>query len=545
MKNSVLKEYRILHKVAPLEFALKMFTSLVIRGILLVIPILFSQAIEFITDGDYNNAFLFIVISIVITLVYRLFEGFNQMTYYKLYTKLFNYYSSLALAKTRDNSLFSLSRFSSSAYSNIVITDVDIICTFFTSFVIRIVQIIEFLVIYGYFFSLNIYIFISAIVTSLIMLVIAIKSGNKIQDLNEKRKNNLDLMSSSVYEYFVGIKEIKSYNIYDQIYGIANKNINKYLSAHAKYNVKFNFNNHLFLYVFEAFRLATILYGMFLVKEGYFAVGTLLIIYNYYQKIIDNFNTILTINVDYRNLKVSLSRFNKLIEYSKKDKKGLIVDKNHIKTSLDLKNILYGFRDNPTLKNASMHIEGNSLTVLKGRDEAALNGIFDLLLKLNRQHEGTIDIGDIPIEEIDDDSYYSIISSVRRQTVFFNLSIKDNFTLINNDFDKVIELSKKLGLDDEIMKLPKGYDTVLNDNTPVSASTKKLLVIVRMLLKESKILLIDDIMDVLDEDHEKKVLKMLEDMKKDHTIIIISNSKEIIDKADKVYDVSDKTIRSI
>ena len=53
----------------------------------------------------------------------------------------------------------------------------------------------------------------------------------------------------------------------------------------------------MFLYVFEAFRLLTVLYGIYLVKDGYFAVGTLLIIYNYYQKIIDNFNTILTINV--------------------------------------------------------------------------------------------------------------------------------------------------------------------------------------------------------------------------------------------------------
>jgi ATP-binding cassette subfamily B protein len=545
MKTNFIKEYKIVHKIAPLEFFLKMFTSIVIRGILLVIPILFSDAIEYVTDGDYDTAIIFILVSAIITFVYRFFEGLNQMTYYKLYNKLFNYYSSLALSKTRDNSLFSLSRFSSSAFSNIVITDVDVICTFFTSFVIRIVQVIEFIIIYSYFLSLDVYIFASAIAISLFMLIVSITSGTKVQELNEKRKTNLDGMSASVFDYFVSIKEIKSYNIFDEIFGLTNKNIDKYLKSNAKYNVKFNFNNHMFLYIFEAFRLATVLYGIILVKDGNFAVGTLLLIYNYYQKIIDNFNTILTINVDYRNLSVSLNRFNKLIEYSKKDKKGLIVDKNHIKTNIEFNNILYGFRDNPTLDNASMTIDDNSLTVLKGRDEAAQNGIFDLLLKLNRQHEGTIKIGGIPIEEIDDDSYYSIVSSVRRQTVFFNISIKENFTLINNDFDKVLEVAKKIGLDDKINKLPKGYDTILTDTTPISQTTKKLLVITRMLLKESKVLLIDDIMDALDEEHEKKVLDMLVDMKKDHTIIIISNSKEIISKADKVYDVSDKTIRSI
>ncbi len=147
MKYGFINEMRRVRKVARLEIFLKGFTSIVIRGILLVIPILFSNVIDYITDKEYESAFIFIVISIIITLIYRLFEGFNQMTYYKLYNKLFNYYNNLALEKTKDNSLFSLSRFSSSAFSNIVISDVDIICGFFTAGVIRIVQVIEFVII--------------------------------------------------------------------------------------------------------------------------------------------------------------------------------------------------------------------------------------------------------------------------------------------------------------------------------------------------------------------------------------------------------------
>ena len=545
MKGSFRSELKTVLKVAPFEYFLKFFTSIVIRGILLIIPILFSEVINYVTDKNYDGAVLLIIVSIAITLVYRLFEGFNQMAYYKLYNKLFKYYNSLALSKTVDNSLFSLSRFTSSAYSNIVISDVDIISGFFTAGVIRVVQIIEFLIIYVYFLSLDLYIFISALLISLIMLIISIKSGNKVQELNEKRKSSLDGMSASTFDFFVGIKEIKSYHIFDQIFNITHKEVEKYLQANGKYNVKFNFNNHMFLYVFEAFRLLTVLYGLFLVKDGYFAVGTLLLIYNYYQKIIDNFNTILTINVEYRNLMVSLNRFYRLVEYSKHSKKGLIVDKNHVKGSIEFKDILYGFRDNPTLNKASMYIDSNTITVLSGRDEAAQNGIFDLILKLNRQHEGTIKIGDIDIEEIDDDSFYNIVSSVRRQNMFFDVSIKDNFTMINGDFNRVQDVCKRIGLEEKILKLPKGYDTVLTDTTPISQSTKKLIVIARLLLKESKILLIDDIINALDSEHEKKVLNLLEEMKANHTIVIISNSKEILAKADKIFDVSDKQIKSM
>jgi ABC-type bacteriocin/lantibiotic exporter with double-glycine peptidase domain len=545
MKGNFRNELKTVLKVAPFEYFLKFFTSIVIRGILLVIPILFSYVIDCVTDKVFDKAILFIIISIVITLVYRLFEGFNQMAYYKLYNKLFSYYNKLALTKTVDNSLFSLSRFTSSSYSNIVIADVDIISGFFTAGVIRVVQIIEFIVIYTYFLSLDLYIFISAIAISLVMIVIAIKSGKKVQLLNEKRKTSLDEMGSSAFDFFVSIKEIKSYHIFNEVSTLTNKNVDKYLKDNRNYNVKFNFDNHMFLYVFEAFRLLTVLYGIILVKDGHFAVGTLLIIYNYYQKIIDNFNTILTINVEYRNLIVSLNIFYKLVEYSKNNKKGLTVDKNHIKGNIELKNILYGFRDNPTLNKASMNITENTITVLSGRDEAAQNGIFDLLLKLNRQHEGSIKIGDIDIDEIDDSSYYNIISSVRRQTAFFDVSIKDNFTMINGDFNRVQFICREIGLEEKILKLPKGYDTVLTDTTPISQSTKKLIVIARLLLKESRILLIDDIINALDEEHETKVLNVLEKMKKDHTIGIISNAKEIQARADKIFDVSDKVIKSM
>ena len=117
--------------------------------------------------------------------------------------------------------------------------------------------------------------------------------------------------------------------------------------------------------------------------------------------------------------------------------------------------------------------------------------------------------------------------------------------MINPDFNRVVSVCKEIGLDEKIMKLPKGYDTILTDTTPISQSTRKLLVIARLLLKESKILLIDDIIDALDEEHERKILDVLSELKKNHTIVIISNSKEIIKRADKIYEVSDKTIKSI
>ena len=122
--------------------------------------------------------------------------------------------------------------------------------------------------------------------------------------------------------------------------------------------------------------------------------------------------------------------------------------------------------------------------------------------------------------------------------MFFDIPIKENFTMINPDFDKVVEICKLVGLDEEIMKLDKGYDTIVDENTPLTMSTKKLLVIVRMLISESKILLIDDVINVLDEKHEKRLMDLLMEMKKNHTILIIAHSRRIISRADKIIEVT-------
>ncbi len=545
MKGQFSSELKTVLKVAKCEFLLKTFTSIVMRGTLLIIPILFSEAINYVTLGDGNMAIIMIIISMFLISIYRFFEGYNQVTYYKLYRKLFKFYNDQAVLLTKENSMFSLSRFSPGQYTNMVITDVDIISGFFSSSVIRVVQLVEFVVIFVYFLFLDVNVFIFTLIVSLIMLLISFKLGNKVQKYNEKRKSELDKITSLVYDYFGGIKEIKSFNIYDKIYPSIESKRNSYLDAHSKYNVKFNCNNSFILWVFEICRLLAVLYVSLQVIDGVKDVGVVLVIYNYYQKIIDNFLIILTLNVEFRNVTVSINRFNHIREYSNKKHSNLVLEKDKVVGNIEFRGVLYGFRNDPILNRISFNIPSNSITVLSSCNETAQTGIFDLLLRLNRQHEGSITLDGNNISDINDENYYSLISSVRRQTMFFDVSIKDNLTMINHDFDAIVETCKLVGLHEDIMKLDKGYDTIISENTPLSASSRKLLVIVRMLLKESKILLIDDVINILDDKHEKRLMDMLMVMKKDHTILIVTHSKRIIDRADLVLDISSNEVKEI
>lgn len=546
MPINIFKEFRNTFKVAKKEYILRFISAIFLRGILLILPVLISYTIEDVSKGNISSAISLVFISILITIIYRFIECLGSYAYYNLYSKIYTYYNSLGIDKTNENSIFSLSRFTLGQYTNMLTTDVDVISAFFTNSVLRFVQILEFLVIYAYFFSLNIYLFISVVLLSIIVLLLIPKTNKKVTSLNTKRKAAFDKQIVATHEYFQTTKEIKSFNLFKKISSNTKENTKNYLNAYSSYINKYNCNNYTFLLAIEIFRLLSVLYAIYLVTQSNMDIGIILIIYNYYQKIIDNFSTILTINVDLTNLKVSLERFYHLIEFSKpKEQLNYTINQDIFNGAIKFENVLYGFRHDPTLNNVSFNIKPNTITAITGKDSSGKTGIATLLLKFNRQHEGNILIDNININDISDEDYFKIISLVREQPIFFNTSIKNNLTLIDSNFENIINICQTLGIHDEILALPDGYDTVLDENCTISTSTKQILAIARVLLKDSRILVFDEALGILDEASQNKVLNVFQDLKKSHTILIISHDKNVLKEADEIILLDNHRVSEI
>lgn len=542
MKINMWKEFKRVYKASKKEFLIKFFSSIVLRGLLLVIPVLFSNAVNYATKQDYSAALLYIILSIIVTIIYRLSEGINQRTFYDLYNSLYNYYNSRGIDKTNDNSIFSLSRFNLGQYTNMLTTDVDVISAFFANGVIRVVQLLEFVVIYAYFFALDVWLFVFALAISIIILFVIPMTSKKVEILNSKKKSEQDKQTATIHEYFRNIKDIKCFNIFDKMSPIPKKQTKDFLDANANYIVKYTWNNQLFLLAIEICRLLSVAYGIYLIQHGNLEIGALLIIYNYYQKIIDNFSTILTISVEYTNLKVSLERFNHLVEYSSPRKELKNTCEYITDGKIIFKDILYGYKNDPTLKNVSLEINPNSLTVITGKAGTGKTGIFDLLLKLNRQHQGIITIDDTNINDIPDSEYFSKISLLRKNSTLFSMSIKENLSLVEPDFEKTIEICKQLGIHEQIMSIKDGYDTIISENDGLPLSLKQTIAIARTILKGSKIMLFDDALLGLDDNEQDKVLNLLLKLKKDHTIVMISHDKNVLKDAEKIIVMDAKQV---
>ena len=284
------------------ELVKKIITSVIIQGLLLVIPVYWTNSINHATNQEYDKAFRLIIITLILSLLYYLWNYFNQRAWYNYYNKLYLEYTNLvAEANVNDITL--------GEYTNIINNDIDIIGTFIGNSVTRIIQIIEFLIIYMYFLSIDFYIFLATLIVSIFMVIIIIYFGGKIEIQNKDRKDNLDYKTINIHNIYDVLKRNKKIQREDN--GFIKSTI-KYLESNAKYNLFVNGMIYLVLGFLELCRYGIVIYAIYLVSISKMEIGTVLLIYSYYAKIITNFEVLGTINAEYQSVKVSVNRLNRI-----------------------------------------------------------------------------------------------------------------------------------------------------------------------------------------------------------------------------------------
>lgn len=283
------------------EVILKVITSLFLQALLLIIPIFWSNTINHVTRGDYRTSYYLVIITLILSLLYYVWCYLNQKSWYRFYDSI---YLELTKVATRKKELRDVSL---GEYTNIINNDIDIVGTFFGNIVTRIMQVIEFLIIYVYFLSINFYIFFVSLIVSILMVFIIVRVSELTLIKNSKRKECLDIKSVDIHE---------KYNML--ISGTRDKekslleSSSNYLKSNASFNIFVNSIIYLILSFIELTRYVVIGYSIFLVSRGDMEIGTILLVYSYYSRMITNFEVLALINAEFQSVKVSLKRIRKI-----------------------------------------------------------------------------------------------------------------------------------------------------------------------------------------------------------------------------------------
>lgn len=283
------------------EVIFKVITSLFLQGLLLIIPIFWSNTINHLSDGDYRVSYILVVITLLLSLFYYVWAYLNQKSWYLFYNKI---YMELTKSITRKKDVCNVSL---GEYTNIINNDVDIVSTFFGNIVTRIIQVIEFLIIYIYFLSLNFYIFLVSLIVSILMVFLIVKFSDVTLIKNKERKVFLDIKSINIHKKYNTLLNNKKYNDNEML----NSSV-EYLKSNSSFNIFVNGIIYIILSIIELTRYFVVIYGIFLVNSGNMEIGTILLVYSYFARMITNFEVLALINAEFQSVKVSLNRIKKI-----------------------------------------------------------------------------------------------------------------------------------------------------------------------------------------------------------------------------------------
>lgn len=157
---------------------------------------------------------------------------------------------------------------------------------------------------------------------------------------------------------------------------------------------------------------------------------------------------------------------------------------------------------------------------------------------------GSITIDGKPINDYSKDSLRRQIGLVLQETWLFKGSVQDNIAYAKDkaSLEEVMEAATSAYVDDFIEKLPSGYQTIISDDDGVSVGQKQLLCIARLMLREPKILILDEATSNIDTRTEVMIQKAFQKIMEGKTSFIIAHRLSTIRNADKILVMQNGTI---
>lgn len=377
---------------------------------------------------------------------------------------------------------------------------------------------------------LNMKLFIILVIISLIYILIYYLFRNKLKKYININQENSGLINSFLVESITGFETIKNLNM-ESI--IKERMDDIYLKA---LNDNFVYDNicNLEIFLKDLISMIGILIIEFLgisqVIKGEFTLGTCLtftFLTNYFISPIAN---IIELSKEYFYANNAIKRVNNLFEIDSED----LVKRTNFKINGDilLKNLNFSYNgQNYVLTNFNMTIKEGEKVVILGNSGAGKSTIFKLLLKYYPVDSGNIFISNIDINDYSITNIRENISCISQNELLYTDTIKNNI-LMNKSIsdDEFMKVCKLVYLDEFTNKLFLGYDTKLEENgLNLSGGQRQRIILARMLLQNKKIMLIDEGLNAIDVNLERKILENIFKEYPNRTIIVISHRMENLD----------------
>lgn len=509
-----------------------------------------AKIIERITAANFDNFVLLVLglgISVAIKMIFQNFQKIFNVKFQNMMIKEINnsnYKRVLSLQISNFNSRSS-EEFQNRIYS------ADRISSVITNSLANLYETVNYLsytlVILFYCPILSlIYIFYS--VLSVIYRKILTPYINNLY--NRNWKDHGISMNSLSREAIIGIKDIKSLNMVDQIMKEYDIKQEKYYNEQTKINT-FSAKTNFIMSTFALIRDVCVpLLGYYLYLKNIITIPDFILFISYKSNISALFTNIADFISNLSDVEANAIRGVQLYndELFKSENFGNI-SSNNLLGNITFKNLNFSYGNNDILfKNLTLTIDANKINAIVGRSGEGKTTILSLINKFYSVDNGKIFIDDVDINLYDEKTIRKNIAYIQQSPYIFNMTFRENLLLVKPDAteEELIDVCKKSEIYEFINSSKDGFDTLVGENgVTISGGQKQRFAIARALLNNANIIMFDESTSSLDNESQNKIQKVIEKLSNDHTIIIVAHRLSTIKNAHKIIFIEDHEVKAI
>lgn len=366
------------------------------------------------------------------------------------------------------------------------------------------------------------------ILVGILMIIVQMK---KMDEFNQAFAD----VSVKTVEYVNGMKELKIFAADESTYGRLSESIRTYSTVVTEWfqsclkYVAFNHadlnSNLVFL-----FPLAGLMYLSGSVTAAsyimYLFMGLAMLIP--LETVSNNF--------DYIGMNASVAK--KIDEILKLDEMADTTSKAELSDhTIVFEHVTFSYGEGqPVLKDVSFTVPDGKVTALVGVSGSGKSTAASLICRFWDITEGQICLGGVPLNQIPLSDLMSQISFVTQNTFLFKKSIRENIMMGNPEAteEEMMQAAKDAVCHDFIMRLPKGYDTVIDKETKLSGGEKQRITLARAILKNASVVILDEATAYIDADNEDLLQKALAKLSEGKTVLVIAHRLSSIKEADSI-----------
>ena len=282
-----------------------------------------------------------------------------------------------------------------------------------------------------------------------------------------------------------------------------------------------------------------------LVGKDSLSLEMYLIIAPYITTVFDSSNEVLTVFTDLKNSIVNMNRIKVISNFVERDIVRFGNNKrDDVLGSVDFIDLYYKGKvgGETSLKDINFHIQQNETTLIYGDRGSGKRTIFELLIREISKTKGDIYIDGLNANDYSKNAYYKNVAYTSSKPHFYGYSVLQELKLVNGNKTKIENACRLAGIYDYISNMKKGFNTSVND---LSVKEKFLLGLARAVLTGANVIAIYELPSNIKEDEHKEILKVLQDLHGQKTLVIFSALYDCVDLCDKVVQIDGGEVKNI